>query len=215
MFSRSESNVTRILSADETSNTSFLMATALGIASAAMGATVIVGWYAHSAAIIQLHPLFAPMKYNTALCFVLLGVGVAAASRSRNRIGAILGSIAAACGLLTLAEYKPGLPFSLDQLLIKNYINTQTTHPGRMSPITALCFAMVGLALALVCLRKPKWSATGAALLASITVALSTLTMFGYATNLTSASGWHLFTRVALHTAAGFCAVGLGVFSLA
>ncbi|HSY48201.1 MAG TPA: PAS domain S-box protein [Thermoanaerobaculia bacterium] len=206
--------MTRILSADETSNASFLT-TALGIASAALGATVIVGWYAHSAAVIQLHPLFAPMKYNTALCFVLLGVGVAAASRSRNHIGAILGSIAAACGLLTLAEYKPGLPFSLDQLLVKNFINTQTTYPGRMSPITALCFAMVGLALALVCLRKPKWSSTGTALLASITVAWSTLTMFGHATNLTSASGWHLFTRVALHTAAGFCAVGLGVFSLA
>ncbi len=211
MFSRF---MNRVLTDEETSQTSSLAA-ALGIAAAAVGAAVIVGWYTHSAALVQLRPSFAPMKYNTALCFVLLGIGLAAASGLRDRIGGVLGAITAAIGLLTLAEYKPGLPVSLDQLLFKAYIDTNTSNPGRMSPVTALCFALTGVALVLVCLRKPKRYSTAAALLTSVTVALSALTMFGYATNLSGATGWYLFTRVALHTAAGFSAVGLGVFALA
>ncbi|HXH37787.1 MAG TPA: PAS domain S-box protein [Thermoanaerobaculia bacterium] len=84
-----------------------------------------------------------------------------------------------------------------------------------MSPMTALCFAISGGALILVCLRKSTWSAATAALLTSVTAALSFLAIFGYATNLTGAYGWHQFTRMALHSAAGSCAVALGVFSLA
>ncbi|HXH40118.1 MAG TPA: hypothetical protein VNN08_15920, partial [Thermoanaerobaculia bacterium] len=96
--------VNRVLPVDETPTTKFLAA-ALGMVSATLGATVLLGWYIHSAALIQLRPSFAPMQFNTALCYVLLGSGVVAASRSRNRIAAVLGAIAGVVGLLTLAEY--------------------------------------------------------------------------------------------------------------
>ena len=197
------------------SSRSTLLASALGVLAAVLGGVVLFGWYTHSAALIQIRSSFAPMQYNTALCFALAGIGVAAASRARNRIAAVLGTIVGSIGLLTLAEYGLGIAFGLDQLAFKAYINTQTSHPGRMSPMSALCFSMYGIALLLVCRRKSAWTTTGAALLASVAMALGALAILGYSTKLTGAYGWHQFTRMALHTACGMVVTGLGIFVLA
>ena len=37
------------------------------LASLALGLVVLLGWYTHNAALIQVNPAFVPMRYNTAL----------------------------------------------------------------------------------------------------------------------------------------------------
>ena len=41
-----------------------------------LGVTVLTGWYIHSVALVQVLPGFVPMQYNTALGFLLMGVGL-------------------------------------------------------------------------------------------------------------------------------------------
>src|SRR5687768_8608293 len=77
----------------------------VGIAVIILGLAVLLGWHVGSPGLVQLHPTFAPMKYNTALCFLCSGAALLAIGRKARRVGMCLGGIVALVGLLTLAEY--------------------------------------------------------------------------------------------------------------
>ena len=47
-----------------------------GIISILLGALVIAGWHLHITKLIQIKDTYAPMPYNTALSFLLLGLGL-------------------------------------------------------------------------------------------------------------------------------------------
>lgn len=52
-----------------------------------LGISVCVGWYTHTEALLQIHPSFVPMQFNTALGFTLLGLSLfslVAKGRGRN-----------------------------------------------------------------------------------------------------------------------------------
>jgi len=181
-----------------------------------LGLTVLVGWHARLPLLIQLHPTFAPMKYNTALCFLCTGVALLAIRSGRRRLALPFGIVVALVGFLTLLEYAFDLDLGIDQLLFRSYIVTQTSHPGRMSPVAALIFLMSGMAsvTAGVLCRHPRGRlATG--LLSSLVIALSSMALLGYMTGLTGTYGWGLLSRMALHTASGFLALGAAFFSIA
>jgi PAS domain S-box-containing protein len=188
----------------------------VGVAVIVLGLTVLVGWHAGWPRLIQLHPTFAPMKYNTALCFLCSGGALLAIGRKARRVGVLLGGIVTLVGLLTLAEYVFDADLGIDQLLFRTYIFTQTSHPGRMSPVAALVFSMVGVASISAATRyakERKGIVTG--LLSSLVIALSSMALLGYATGLTGTYGWGLLSRMALHTASGFLALGVALFILA
>ena len=86
------------------------------------------------------------MQYNTALGFLACGAGLLFAIRAINIGAMVCGALAAAIGILTLGEYVLVLDLGIDQLLMKHYIDVETSHPGRMAPNTALCFSLAGAA---------------------------------------------------------------------
>ena len=45
---------------------------------AVLGLMVLVGWHAHAPMLVQVHPTFVPMQYNTELGFLLSGAGLLA-----------------------------------------------------------------------------------------------------------------------------------------
>lgn len=57
-----------------------------------LGIVVMLGWHARNLAVIRVLPTAAPMYYNTALCFVLSGMGysrsLASGTGSRASLGA-------------------------------------------------------------------------------------------------------------------------------
>jgi hypothetical protein len=64
----------------------------VGVLVMILGLTVIVGWHADLPLFIQLHPTFAPMKYNTALCFLCSGAALLAIGMEVRRV-AVGGSL--------------------------------------------------------------------------------------------------------------------------
>ncbi len=193
----------------------FVVIAAGGI-SATLGLVVLVGWYTHNVTLVQVMPIFVPMQYNTALGFLLCGVGLLSVGFQRPRLAIACGGLAGAVGLLTLTQYVLGLDFAIDQLLMEHYITVKSSHPGRMAPNTALSFLLTGAAVLI--LARPtrrKQPSFIAGLLGSIIVALGAVAFSGYMSGIETAYGWGQLTRMAVHTAAGFVVLGVGVLAFA
>ncbi len=190
-----------------------------GALSAVLGLVVLFGWYTHNLALLRIVPAFVAMAYNTALGFFLCGLGflLSLAPKSRPaRVAALLcGLFSAGLGLLTISEYLFGLNLGIDQLLMKSYIRSGITAPGRMAFCTALCFSLVGTALLLSQARRFSLRPLLTALFGSVVFGLGMVALSGYFTGIIQSYVWGQFTRMAVHTAIGFLVLGLGVIALA
>lgn len=182
-----------------------------GIGLMGLGLIVMFGWLIRSSAITQVHPSFAPMQFNTALGFLLLGGGMACLNLSRT-ISRACGAILVALGLLTLSQYVFGIDLRIDQFFVEHYTTTKTSHPGRMAPNTALCFSLFGACL-VVPRISPHVSRTSLSLirliLSGLVLVLGLIAFLGYAFNLETSYGWGHLTRMAVHTSVGFMVAGL------
>jgi len=186
-----------------------------GIASIVLGATVLLGWYTHNVRLIQIDPAYVPMQYNTALGFVLSGVGIITVISRHPRVAALSGIIIAAIGLLTLTQYVFACDIGLDQLLMKHYITVKTSNPGRMAPNTALCFSIIGLTLLILAsIRKHRWLPILTGVAGAILLGLSLVAFTGYLMGVETAFGWGALTRMAIHTSLGFVVLSCGFLVL-
>ena len=177
------------------------------------GSAVIVAWYAHWTRVLQIIPGAAPMQFNTALCFIVCGTGLLLLNR-RLAAGAIwCGCAAALVPLLTLLEYLSQRNFHIDQIFLKPYFQTASAYPGRMAPLTAICFIGYGTGLILAGAagrRARQWTAAG--LLACIVAVVGIVALLGYAANVESAFGWGAYSKMAVNTAMALILLGGGLF---
>ena len=188
----------------------------LGFSALLLGGTVIFGWYANIPALIQIQPTFAPMQYNTALGFILGGIGLMAGYWSRALITAISGGLLTLLASLTVIEYVFGFNLGIDEFFMDAYITVKTSHPGRMAPNTAACFFLTGIAVLI--LSKPrqlKKNSLALAILGGLVFSLGIAALGGYAIQMETAYGWGNLTRMAVHTASEFMVLGLGIILLA
>jgi sensor domain CHASE-containing protein len=188
-----------------------------GVVAALLGVTVLIGWYLHLPALIQLRPGFAPMQYNSAVCFILAGCAVLSLSFGRrSRLPATLGFLVTAIGTATLAEYLSQIDLGIDQALFHSYITDGISCAGRMSPVSAFCFTLAGLAFLCLTVRAAAgWRSPVAGSIASIIVSISLVALLGYMFHLPGTYGWGQLTQVAAHTAAGLGLIGAALFIIA
>jgi diguanylate cyclase (GGDEF)-like protein len=186
-----------------------------GGVSAALGLVVLVGWQTHTPALVQVLPALVPMKYNTALGFLLSGVGLVAIALDRPW-GALPGAAwSLPLGALTLIQDVFSLNIGIDELLMEDYIRVETSHPGRLAPNTALCFVLIGLALLLMRSARLRGRPVVLGMAGSIIAALGGTAVFGYLSGLTPAYGWGYLTPMAVQTAGGCAMLGLGILAFA
>jgi two-component system NtrC family sensor kinase len=173
----------------------------------------LTGWYMHNVALMQAVPAFVPMQYNTALCFLVGGMGLLALARRLPRLAAVGGTIAAVIGLMTLSEYLLAVNLGVDQLLIPSAV--AALQPERMAPNTALSFALFGMALVMLSRTSPrKQSLLIIGPVGAIVLALGLAACIGYLTGLTTYN-WGQATLMTAHTAVGLMVVGIGVIAYA
>ncbi|MDC0535308.1 ATP-binding protein [Francisellaceae bacterium] len=180
-----------------------------------LGSIVILGWITHVPLLIQILPSFVPMQFNTALGFILAGLAMCLHEK-HPRLNIITCVLLCLLGFLTLIEYIFLVNLNIDELFIQHYISTYTSHPGRMSPNTALCFTLTAAAYSLT-LVHTKWSKICSLALGLIVGLLGILSILGYIFGLKFIFGWGNLTGMAFHTALGFSIIGIGsyqVFSL-
>lgn len=181
------------------------------ILSVLIGLIVIIGWHTKLTFLIQILPAFVPMQYNTALGFLLAGIGLLFIERSRFSL--LLGIFIFILGGATLFEYMANINLGIDQLFMHHYILVETSHPGRMAPNTAICFSFVGIALILAAKFKEfRQREDILFLMSALIFILSCIALFGYLLDLPTAYGFGHLTQMALHTSVGLILIGVGLF---
>jgi len=180
-----------------------------------VGSVVILGWYIRAPSLIQIHQAFVPMQYNTALGFLISGIGIVSVIYHKVILARLCSGFVLILGALTLAEYILGVNLSIDQLLMEHYITVKTSHPGRMAPNTALCFTLTGLSLQLYLFYSYRYRLIWLSIIPATIFSLGTIAFLGYFSGVESLYGWGKLTRMALHTAISFILIGVGLLSLA
>lgn len=123
---------------------------------------------------------------NTAIGFVLSGTALwllheeEEASQRRRRTGEVLALVVMLLGGLTLSEYIFGVDLGIDHLFFSETVkHLAPALPGRPSPMSALSFCLMGLALLVLHVRTRRgWLPTRLLILA-VTL-LSAQTLIGY-----------------------------------
>ncbi len=185
-------------------------AVASGVGVTALGALVLLAWHTDNVRIIRVTLTARPMQYNTALCFLLAGLSLCAPLVDRPRWGAGLAAALIAIAGATLAQYVGAYSFGIDELVVRDYVQTGAAWPGRMAPNTAVCFLATGLGLLLACgLLRTGQKGLFLGLCGSFVAALALVALAGYAIRVSAAYAWSGLASMALHTATGF--LGLGV----
>lgn len=178
------------------------------------GALVLVGWLADLMVLKSIRPGLANMKANTAILFVLSGTTLLELGRRRRsrRFGALglaCAGIVLTVGLLTAVQYALSIDFGIDQLVAHEASTSVTTpYPGRMAPLTALVFVVLGAGLSLAQRRRAPRVAQGAAVLALL---VSGLCCLSYLYGGTSSQHVALFAPVAVHTGVLFLFLAFGL----
>lgn len=146
------------------------------------GVLVLVGWLGNIGALTRLFLSPLAMKANTAIAFILTGLSLWLLQNKRisgqtRLISKSLALTAASIGFLTLLEFLFDMNIGIDQALIADIPNAPlTSSPGRMSPVTAIEFILIGTALFLTDveirnkLRPSQFSSIAALLIAFLSV---------------------------------------------
>ena len=173
-----------------------------------VGSLVLIGWLFDIGGLKSLLPGLVTMKANTALSFLLVGMALwllreeHADRRSPAGVLAAQGCVVAVFAMsgLTLSQDVLGLDFGIDQLLFQESGTDEISHPGRMSPATALSFLLAGSALLFLNVETRRgYRPAQFLILAEILIAL--LALVGYLYNFRSLYKIGTHSSMALHTA--------------
>ena len=185
----------------------------------ALGLIVLVGWHTQTLALIQIRPTFVLMYYNTALSFVLSGIGLLAVTRRWFVVTRGASSVVTVLGLATLSQYVFGVDLGIDQLLMEDFVASSGAPLGRMAPTTAYGIVCSGVALFLLSgsalrTRMSLFRTSVIGILGVMPVSLGVTTLCLYSMNLMAAYGWGQIARtMAVHTAVGFLVLGSGILA--
>jgi CHASE3 domain sensor protein len=187
-----------------------------------IGALVLAGWALGNETLKTVLPGLVAMKPNTAVGLMLSSFGLALPCLIRpgkwTRVFLILVAVmVGAIGAITLSEYFFGWNFRFDQWLFTEPPGTVwTMHPGRMAPISAFCFVMLGGAIIAgamhfaIWIRTPFLAGTGIAFVVTGVVAL----IGCIAEGVFHAPSWN-DSGLALHTAFAFLLLGVAALARA
>jgi PAS domain S-box-containing protein len=182
----------------------------------ALGLTVLVGWSSHIPMVIQLLPQLPPMMKNTAVAFALSGLALFLQSVGRLRwLVLVCAVIVGSLGLINMVEYVFGVNIGTDEILGRSSIAFADTNPGRSAPASSVCFVLESLGLILAARSFRVRSAWPLGLIGSVIAAVGFVTSLEFSLGSSKAFGWGNFTGMAVHTAVGLCALGLGIVALA
>lgn len=119
-----------------------------------LGATGMLASAFGMLTVLQLAPGLKPFTFDATVCLTLGGVGLLVRRTTRTTT-IILGGVVSGLALFTIGEYLIGKPFGVIPTVSLLDVPGQAGFPGRMSPGTALCFLLGGLAISFSSVRLP------------------------------------------------------------
>ena len=110
---------------------------------------VFYGWFTEQCFYVRLLPEVAPTQFNTALCFMIIALACAQLKSSIpdwSRWATYLSATVLLFSGITLMQDILMTNIGIDTLFWPEpFIAEKSPHPGRMSPLTALCFIAINV----------------------------------------------------------------------
>src|SRR5581483_3987071 len=175
----------------------------------AAGLTVIAGWHLHFASIIHILPGAIAIQYNSAVCFVVLGLSGMIAIRFPNcRSVLMIGScFITILSLMVVVEFLSGRSLGIDVAFFHPWDTILNQYPGRMSLITAISFMASGIALITVAVGNQRTYAFFA-IAHTLPLSLGLSSLIGYVLGITFLIPFAMGSQMAVQTAATFTIYG-------
>src|SRR5580658_3414734 len=120
--------------------------TVIGLLTILTGAAVLLGWILSLEGLKSILPGYESMKFNTALCFILVGTVLLISQfqlkKNNATVFIVLSFLILLIGALSLSEYLFHFNTSIDQFFITDNVAIANKHPnpGLMAATTAICF---------------------------------------------------------------------------
>lgn len=189
---------------------------ACGVFSLMLGIMVLVGWYTHNPGLVQVLPNLVPMQYNTALGFMLCGLGLVAARFGLLVLSRICGLTVGLLGVLTLIEYLTGINLHFDELFMNHSVTIESAFPGRMASTTAFGFCLMSAVLLMArqgdqAETRPTRRFLIQGIFGMLVVSLGSIGAFNALFNVQVFFGFWKWPYMAILTAIGFLVLGIGV----
>jgi len=176
-----------------------------------VGAIVLLGWWLGLDALKSSVPGLLSMKVNTAIGFVLLGLGMLLRIRGRRAAVVPIWAVIALSAVVG-SQYLFGRDLGVDQWLFRELpAQVGSVEPNRMSPLTVVCFLLIGMGVMLVGRRGVQRIAPALFFGALLIAFLSVLDALFGAKSPTLLTG---YPQMALVTAAMIIVVSFGALSL-
>jgi PAS domain S-box-containing protein len=169
------------------------------------GASVCIGWWVRIPILVQLSP-DAPTHFNTALIFILLGVGELGLVLRHRGVVMAMAVVVTCVASAELAEYALRMNMGIDTLFAAPFVGLDAPYPGRMSGNTIACFLLVcGAQLLMSKAGRDAGAATTAAvILKTLAGGIAFLALLGYLVGLKSAYGWTDSVGMSIRSCAAF-----------
>ena len=172
-----------------------------------LGLMVAAGWAWRIDALKSVAPGLPTMKLNTALGFILSGIGLALSGSSgkyARASGAVFGLLLAGLGAATLLQYLADIDLGIDEALFRDEGTLRGSgHPGRMSPLTAIAWIALGTCALLLSIATNRREIISAHALAAVAGGISLLAAAGYTFGSEAFWSFGEYTFIAIHTATG------------
>jgi PAS domain-containing protein len=170
------------------------------------GISICIGWWTRTPIMVQLFADDAPTHINTALGFILLGVGDLSLVLRRRWLGAAAAGTVLLLASIELAEFVFHLQFGIDTLFAVPFVDANSLYPGRMSMNTIACFLLVAGGQLLMAKAGERVGSgnTAAVIVKSIAGGIALIALLGYVVDLKRAYGWTESVGMSIRTWAGF-----------
>ncbi len=172
----------------------------------------LVGWIFNLSALTHVLPEWPSMKFNTALCLMMLALSLEFSCSKKNVKNLFLSRTFSVLVVLlasvTWLQYLTGHDYGIDQLFFKATASpSETSTPGRMSSITAFNLILLGLSLC-----KIHWRLTR--ILPFIPLSTSFFALISYLYGINPKDAFAPFSSLAIHTALLFLLLSIGTLCL-
>lgn len=168
-----------------------------------LGVMVLSGWIFHIPILTSLIPNYATMKVNTSLVLLISAIELYRITTKKWLfLHKLLCFLVILIGLATLIEYLVPMQWSIDEVIIKDYLYHPSldSYPGRMARGTALSFLLLGISFCLIRQKSLKLRKVSQYLLHLITL-ISFIAIIGYILSVPIFYKLSAIGSMAIHTA--------------
>ena len=177
-------------SSSDNASLSRRLALVLGAVLALVGLLVLAGWWLRIDILVSGAVETVPIKANTGLCYLLLGLSVVFIQLRKEPLS-WLAVLPATIGFASLIENVLGLDLRIDQLLATDYLGgAANAAPGRMAPLNAIFIGCAGLLIPPLLGRRPALRALLLAMLGSLIAAIGSGGVLSHILGISGSLGW-------------------------